>query len=546
MRVFHSRWNRMAIAAVGSMALAGTATDGSGQRADDGERMAQALEVITPALTKAHVRFLSHDLLRGRDTGDVGFELAREYVVSQFARIGLRPINGTSYLQGFELLEAGDDRGSELTVGSSRVVAPDARFTPAWLSGQDSWEGRGVFVGYGLATHGRDDYAGVDVRGKAVFLLTALPPDWNADRDRARAAAARAEIARRKGAALVVELAPSSGAPQPGSAGPEPPRRLLVMADGTSPRVRVDAVVSGRAARTLLDTWKWVEDGRSPGRSRDVGAVRLVRKHEIKRLKSWNVVGVIPGSDPARRDESVVFSAHLDHIGIVPPDGNGDTICNGTHDNAIGTSQMLAAAEALVRMRPARTIVFASVGAEERGLLGSWHYVRNPVMPVEKTVADINLDGGRDGAGTNDVIDNAADLSDLAQIVRQVMGAHGIGVTQDRSPAAVVGFSSDHFSFLLAGIPAIDLKPGYSVNGDPERGWKERMHYYDTQRHKPADNFDEAFSFESPAEMAKRAVRLAWALATMQGMPQMAADHVMARPRGIPREPYYFAPGRSF
>ncbi|MBA2304881.1 MAG: hypothetical protein H0W08_19930, partial [Acidobacteria bacterium] len=133
-----------------------------------------------------------------------------------------------------------------------------------------------------------------------------------------------------------------------------------------------------------------------------------------------------------------------------------------------------------------------------------------------------------------------------ARIVRQVMGAQGIAVTQDRSPAALVGFSSDHFSFLLAGIPAIDLKPGYSVNGDPERGLKERMLYYETQRHKPADNFDEAFSFESPAEMARRTVRLAWALATMDGMPQMAPDHVMARPRSIPREPHYFGPGRKF
>ena len=134
----------------------------------------------------------------------------------------------------------------------------------------------------------------------------------------------------------------------------------------------------------------------------------------------------------------------------------------------------------------------------------------------------------------------------MAQIVRQVMGAQGVGVIADRSPAAVVGFSSDHYSFLLAGIPSIDLKPGYSVNGNAETGWKERMTYYDNVRHKPADNFDESFSFESPAEMARRAVRLAWYLATMDGMPQMAKGHVMRRSRAVPREPSYFAPGQTF
>nr|MBA2301410.1 M28 family peptidase [Acidobacteriota bacterium] len=488
MRLFRSRWNGLA-SIIGVVAVAGSVasvTARPGPPAADEARLRQALEVITPALPKAHVRFLSHDLLRGRDTGDVGFEIAREYVVGQFARIGLQPITGPSYLQEFDLLEAGADRGSELTVGATRLAKPDARFTPAWLTGRATWEGAGVFVGYGLATHGRDDYAGADVRGKAVFLLNGLPDNWSADRERARAAAARVEIARRKGAAVVVELTPHDRMPAGASAGTEPPRRVVVMADGSRPRLRVDAAVSGPAATALLDAWKWVAaDGTT---ARDVGTVRLVRAHDIKRLKSWNVVGIIPGSDPARRNESVVFSSHLDHIGIVPPDANGDTICNGAHDNAIGTSQMLASAEALVRMRPPRTIVFAAVGAEERGLLGSWHYVRNPVMPIETTVANINLDGGREGTITDDVIDNAADLSDMARIVRQVMGAQGIGVTQDRSPAALVGFSSDHFSFLLAGIPTIDLKPGYSVNGDPQRGWTERMHYYETQRHKPADN----------------------------------------------------------
>jgi hypothetical protein len=533
-------WIARVTAAFGVAALLAAAC-GTRSNTDD---LTRALDVITPAVPKSHVRFLSHDLLRGRDTGDVGYELAKEYVASQFERIGLEPVNGESFLQPVPLLEGGRDLGSSLAIGSVTLTEPEARFTPSWQNGDAVWEGEAVYVGYGLSTHGRNDYAGADVTGKAVLLLTGTPPDWNADRDRARAAAARTEAARRKGAAIVVELAP------PASQARQPPavRRVYVLKDGSAPRVRADASVSGSGTGRLLAAL-----GVNPSSAdqqaqsaRPVGKIRLARRHEIKEVQSWNVVGIIRGADPGRREESIIFSAHLDHVGITEPDQHGDTICNGAHDNAMGTAKLLAAAEAMVRLRPRRSIVFAAVGAEERGLLGSWHYVRNAVLPIERAVANINQDGGREGLATDDVIDNAADLSDMAQIVREVMTPLGVGVINDRSPAAVVGFSSDHYSFLLAGVPAVDLKPGYTVKGDPEVGWRERSVYYDTVRHRPADNFNEAWTFESGAEMARRAVRLVWHLANMDGMPRMKSDHPIARERGRPQEPFYFGPKATF
>ena len=517
--------------------------------------LTEALYSVTPALVKSHVRFLSHDLLRGRDTDDRGFEIAKEYVAAQFGRIGLIPFEGSSYLQPFDLLEAVADLGSELGVGDLRLRYPEARFEPAWLDGSASWTGEGIYVGYGLATHGRDDYMGADVSDKAVFLLRGEPDDWSSDRNRARASNAAVEIAIRRGAAVVIQLAePQDPAVVRRSPPPGNPRRILALADGTAPRVRAHATVAAEGSWRLLEAWG-VDPGEAttaadPGTSpaQPVGRVSLTRRHRLDPVRSWNVVGIVPGADPAHRDESIVFTSHLDHVGIGPPDSQGDSINNGAHDNAIGTAKLMAAAEAMVRLRPRRSIVFAAMGAEERGLLGSWHYVRNPALPIEKLVANINQDGGREGVTTEDVIDNAADLSDMGRIVRAVMAEVGVGVMdRDRALTSLVGFSSDHYPFLLAGVPAIDLKPGHTVDGDWRIGLADRLKYYDEWRHRPADNFDEqTFTMESTAEMAKRAVLLAWHLSEMDGMPSMDVEHPIYRERGRPAEPYYFGPGYPF
>ncbi len=517
--------------------------------------LAEALEVVTPALLKSHVRFLSDDLLRGRDTNDRGFEIAKEYVASQFGRMGLVPFDGSSYLQAFDLLEAVADLGSELRVADLRLREPDVRFEPDWFEGSASWTGEGVYVGYGLATHGRDDYAGADVSGKAVFLLRGEPDDWYSDRNKARASNAAVEIAIRRGASVVIQLStPRDPAavrtlPPPGN-----PRRVLALADGTSPRVRAHATVADGGSWRLLEAWgvnpgeaiTVADVGESPGLP--VGQVSLTRTHRLEPVRSWNVVGIVPGADPEQREESIVFTAHLDHVGIGPPNSEGDSINNGAHDNAIGTAKLMASAEAMVRLQPRRSIVFAAVGAEERGLLGSWHYVRNPAFPIESVVANINQDGGREGVPTEDVIDNAADLSDMGRIVRAVLAEVGVGVMdRDRALTSPVGFSSDHYPFLLAGVPAIDLKPGHTVAGDWQIGLADRLKYYDEWRHRPADNFNEqTFTMESTAEMAKRAVLLAWHLSEMEGMPAMDPEHPIYRERAMPSEPYYFGPDYRF
>lgn len=512
------------------------------ERPSDAEELEESLSVVTPKLTKSHVRFLSHDLLRGRGTGDVGFALATQYVVSQFERIGLEPGLNSSFLQPFGVRTVVADQGSELHAGNQVLNASAVEFNPALENGGESiWEGDAVYLGYGLFSDGRDDYGGTDVVGKAVVMLQGTPPDWPMGRLAQRAAWAKAEMALRRGAAVVIQLSDGGVVAAPAQPDSNPSHNAGPFApdDGTVTSIRPAATVGPEGSRLLLQAWGISRPAEPAGA---IGSIRLVRRHEMRTVQSWNVIGVIRGHDPLLRDEAVVFSAHLDHVGVCTSDATSDDICNGTHDNALGIAKMLAAAESMVRLRPRRSVVFAAMGAEEGGLIGSWHYVRHPIFAMEKTVANINMDGGRTGNRTDDVIANAADVSDMSEIVEKVMGELGVGLTNGESSAELVGLSSDHRSFLFAGVPAVDLKPGYSVDGDSEVGYQERIHYMNTWRHRPADEFDESFTFESTVEMTRRAVHLAWYLTNMEGMPQMNPHQPMARGRSSPGAPFYFGP----
>ena len=504
------------------------------------EGLEQALETITADIPRSHVRFLAHDLLRGRGTGDVGFEIAREYMVAQFERIGLKPDSEGSFLQEFGVLSMGDDRGSELAAGAVRLNSRTVRFLPAFQEGGEHvWEGDAVFLGHGLYSGDRNDYADVDVSGKAVVFLGEHPDDWPLEREPQRFAVARAEYAMRQGAEAVVEVSRPTRPAASGESALDAPRGAGPFApdDGTVTSIRPHAVVGPEGSQELLAHWRIDDPTEAVG---GVGQLRLERRHVVDTLRSWNVVGHIEGSDPEVGHEVIVFSSHLDHVGICAPDATGDDICNGAHDNALGTAQMLAAAEIMADLQPRRSIVFASVGAEEGGLVGSWHYVRNPRFPIEHTVANLNMDGGRMGAKTDDLIANATDFSEMEEIVAEVMEEIGVRITHGRSPAELVGLSSDHRSFLFSGVPVADLKPGYSVAGDTVVGFADRMHYMNTRRHRPADVFDESATFESAVEMARRAVRIAWRLSELDDRPQLNPDHPIARPRASPDGPYYF------
>lgn len=509
---------RFGVVAIASAALAVLDVRAGANAAAD--TIDAALGSITPRLVRGHVEFLSHDLLEGRDTGQRGFEIAREYVASQYRRIGLDAPNAGSFLQPFDLLVAGADQGSELRVGSEVVTAVEASFAPDWLGKQPVIRGTGVFAGHGLVTTGRDDYGGADVRGRIVFLLPGVPPEWAEDPARAPLGRLKIDAALSRGAAAVVMLSLE---------GAVPAGRAVALADGSTSSPRAAITIGTAASKRLLAAW---EDrardltGTRTSSPRQVGEVTIVSKREIARSRSWNVVGAVRGSDSALRGESVVFTAHLDHVGVGEPDEQGDRIFNGTHDNALGIGKLLASAEAMARLAPKRTVVFVAAGAEERGLLGSHYYLTHPAYP--SPIANINHDGGLEGPATDDVFAIGAEYSSLAQAVALAAQRSGMRVSEDLrppfSPSQSLLFRSDHYPFLRAGIPAVYLMDGYAIAGDVERGRGQWTHYLASVNHRQRDNFDSAWTFESPVRMAAMSVRLAWDIASAQTRPRMNSN----------------------
>ena len=513
-------------AALALTSLAGCGPEPARSPTDDS--LSEALDLVTPDAVRTLVDRLSHDSLRGRDTDDVGFEMARDYVASEYRRIGLEPIQGDSYLQPFELLEVVSDEGSTLRVAGTTFRHPDVIVTPDWLGRTPTLVADGVLVGHGLVT-GEMDPSGTPLAGTVAFVLAGTPDGRGEEPDIAMRERAEVELALRAGALAVVELNPAlSDAAWAARTAPRRPVRVL--ADGTSPSPRPTVRVGPEASRRLLEGWQ--PEARRP--------VVIEARHEIRRVQSWNVLGVLTGTDPARAEESVVFTAHLDHVGIGGPDATGDSIYNGAHDNALGVAKVLVAAEALARTRGElpRSVLFLATGAEESGLLGAWHYVKNPALPLTGVAAAINHDGGLVNVKTDDVFTWGPEFSTVEEDVAWAATETGLRPSRDQrppfGPSAGLLYRSDHYPFLISGVPVVYLMPGFTIAGDSTRGREAWQDYLATVHHRQADNFDATASYESPAALTALTVRLAWRLARADGLPTTHAGAPIARVRGTP------------
>src|SRR5256714_2591499 len=203
-------------------------------------------------------------------------------------------------------------------------------------------------------------------------------------------------------------------------------------------------------------------------------AASIDLKSEVKRVEAPNVVAILPGSDPKLRNEYVVFSAHWDHLGVGAPDKTGDKIYNGAVDNASGVASVLGIAEALTRLpeneKPRRSILFLFPTAEEQGLLGAEWYSRHPLVPLNKTAANVNLDSMNVLGLTRDFVPLGAERSTLKAVVEAVARERGMSVKPDPRPEQGSFYRSDHFPFAKVGVPSISLKEGDDYIGHP-KGW---------------------------------------------------------------------------
>lgn len=457
-----------------------------------------------PAQTaiKAHVTFLAADAMRGRETGSAEYDIAANYVASQFMAAGLMPGgDGTgdtrSYLQRVPLVSYRAKEGARVLLGQSALTpTDDVTVTANPAAATTRVTAPVVFVGQGVVApaYKRDDYAGVDVRGKIVALVAGTPTDMTGE-ERAYfgSPATKARLAAQHGAVGVVMLArpdakapkrPAPAAtPKPGAtpvtapAAPAAPRRMIwANPDGTGHvevgSVPVLASFTAAGARKLFAGagLSWDKAGATKAKLRAVALptpLTIESATDFQKVTSYNVVGVLPGSDPALAKEVVVLSGHLDHIGVSEtPDAKGDAINNGAMDDAIGIASVIEAAKRFGgAARPKRTVVFLAVTAEEKGLVGSDYFVNHRPAGLETIVADVNLDMPILTYRFEDLVAFGGDRSTLGPIIGRAAASAGVVMSPDPMPEEGIFVRSDHFRFVQQGVPSVFLWPGHKGPG---------------------------------------------------------------------------------
>jgi Zn-dependent M28 family amino/carboxypeptidase len=480
-----------------------------------------ALDAITSQSLLDEIKTLSSDEFEGRKPGSPGEEKTVAYMQREFQQIGLKPgnPNGT-FLQDVPLAGITSKPQADLTVRGKKLgleyrknyIAVSSRYVPE----TDVKNSAIVFVGYGVVApeYGWDDYKDVDVKGKTILMLINDPQipdphdpsklDDQMFKGRAMTYYGRwtykYEIASEKGAAAAIIVHETGPAGYPfdvvsGSWGGE--NFGIQRPDNNMSRVPVEGWMTYDKVNELcrmagLDLTKLKMDALKkdfkpvtlPGATASFKVENTLRK-----IDSHNVLAKLEGSDPAHKDEYVIYTAHWDHLGKDPTLA-GDQIFNGAADNASGSAGLLEIARAYSKLTPApkRSILFLSVTAEEQGLLGSEYYAENPLYPLNKTLADINMDGLNTWGKTKDMVLIGLGNTSLDDVASAVLKAHGRTVETDAEPEKGFFYRSDHFEFAKQGVPALDPDSGTHYIDKPEAyGIQKRNYYTEHDYHKPSD-----------------------------------------------------------
>ncbi|OSZ69430.1 aminopeptidase [Sphingomonas sp. IBVSS2] len=473
------------------------------------------------AALKSHVMFLASDALKGREAGSPEFEIAAQYVVSQFYAAGLKPAGDEGgYLQKVPLVNAKLDGPGTMTVtgkggtpvalefgkdfvSSANPETPDYRVTAPV-----------VFVGYGIVGQGRDDYKGVNVKGRIVAYFGGAPESFPGEvAAHFSNPAAKAEIAAKHGAIATITLeSPRAGKAPPFSLYATYATRARFTwanASGTghiaAPGTPSAGTVSLVGAEKLFAgaQQKWADIAKAAKADNAVFkaealpvSVTVAAKTVLTPVQSYNVAGMIPGSDPTLSKEVVVLSAHLDHIGVGRPDKTGDTINNGALDDAVGIASLIEEARRFktAGTKPRRSILFLAVTAEEKGLVGSDYFANNPTVPLSSIVADVNLDMPIITYKFQDIMVYGAGHSTLGPIVERAGRAIGVPLSDDPLPGENIFVRSDHYNFVRKGVPSVFLWPGAGGPGRAAYDDFMKNHY-----HQPSDEIGQlpAIDWES-------------------------------------------------
>jgi len=505
----------------------------------------KAAAEITPELLRAHVRFLASDLLEGRGTATRGDRLAEAYCQAQMEAMGVQPgAPGGEWLQKVPLVGLTASFGAPAVFRSGRggaegkpgqnlvavsgIQAPEAKIDGAEV----------VFVGYGIVApeYQWDDYKGADLKGKVLLIMNNDPEDDpNLFAGKTRLWYGRWDykymMAGRQGAAgaIIIHTTHSAGYPwqvvQTSWAGEN-----FQLPDEGTPRARINMWATEELSKTLAELGgKTLDALRAAAEKRSFRPVPLgvtmsfALTNAISRRESENVIGMIPGADPALAPEAVFYTAHHDHFGIKPGVKEGaDAIYNGAVDNASGVASILgvAAAFADLPQRPRRSVYFAFVTAEEQGLLGSDYLAKHPPVPAGRIAVDINIDSASWFGRARDVSLVGLGKSSVDADVIALAKWQGRRVEPDQFPDQGLFYRSDQFSLAKVGVPAAYLKFGTDVIGKPEGWGREQAEYFRKNiYHQPSDELHDSWDFSGAVEDARLAFLVGCRIANADAPP---------------------------
>ena len=526
---------------------------------------AAADPIVTAGTVGRYLRAVSSDDMLGRKPFTEGEKRITSYLAAEFKRLGLQPLPGGSYFQPVPLVEITGTPAPALLIKGGKGPALSLSYKTDFVTftqrEQPEVSVTGspiVFAGYGVTApeYGWDDYAGLDVKGKTVVVLVNDPGNAGSDSTLFRGKAMtyygrwtyKYEEAARHGAAAVLIVHDTQPAAYPWS---------VVLSGAISPKLRPQTDNKG-ADKCALEGWLTLDAAKrlfqaagqdydalykaanTKGfRPRPLGGLTLTGsiQNKLRRQTSQNVLGVLPGT--SRPDEYIIYSAHWDHFGIGKAI-QGDSIYNGAVDDGTGLAALLSIAEAFQQatQKPERSIVFLAVTAEEQGLLGSAYYAQHPVFPLNKTVADLNMDMLWPYGPMKDLTVIGYGQSELEDYARAAAQEQDRYLLPDQTPETGMFYRSDHFSFAHVGVPSLYASGGYESRGQGKQFIADKRREYTTSMyHKPADQFDASWDLWGIAQDAELYYRVGQRLAAETTFPQWrpGSEFRAARERSLGR-----------
>jgi len=489
----------------------------------------EAMNAIRPEAIRADMRFLSDDALEGRGTGSRGYDIAAKFMASQFESLGLQPAgdNG-SYFQSVPLRSAKPDETKSTLVLSRSGKDETLTFRKDYISRgnpvlpETSVEAPVVFVGNGVTASEQnyDDYQGVDAKGKIVAFMFGAPNFESSLKAHYSSGEVKAHNAAAHGAVGVIilddpvlerlysfkeqvrdlsfpELRWLDKQQQPNDYFPELKGNAFLSLEATkkffegSPHSAEEVFAAMKAGKPLSFVMPITAKIRNVTGLQDVG--------------SRNVVAKLEGSDLTLKNEYVVYSSHLDHLGVGEP-VKGDSIYNGALDNASGSAILLEVARAFsgMKTRPGRSILFLSVTGEEAGLLGSDYFAHYPTVNKSSVVANVNMDEDLMLWPLRDIVAFGAEHSSLDAVVRKAAARMHLNESPDPNPEEVIFIRSDQYSFVKQGVPAIFPVPGFKSDDPKIKPTEIFKNWEQTRYHQPQDDMDQpGLDFDAAAKYAR-------------------------------------------